>query len=321
MTITDIGTGLGIAVFFSFFFYRSVWAFLPMLSVGGIFVYWGIQKKKRSRQLLYLEQFKECVLSVLGAVKAGYAVESAFVESSADMEVMYGRDCWIAKEVQIICRGIRNNKTLEGALAELGKRSQLTEISEFAEVFSIAKRNSGNIPETIELYSKVITDRLELIAELEKRTGRKVIGNKSASGTVILDELAEEEIKYVLSILKPKQIQNMSSNADAQSLQAFLPFLDEDDVAELAKEAKENGQQFTMYLPFMDDEVIAEWAREDRKNGRNIAMYLPFMDEDDVADMAKEALQQGRNITDYLPFMDEDDVKDLLMMVIQNKNK
>ena len=36
----------------------------------------------------------------------------------------------------------------------------------------------------------------ELIDELEKRTGRKAIGNKSASGTEILDELAEEEIKY-----------------------------------------------------------------------------------------------------------------------------
>lgn len=35
----------------------------------------------------------------------------------------------------------------------------------------------------------------ELIKELEKETGRKVIGNKSASGTVILDELGEEEIQ------------------------------------------------------------------------------------------------------------------------------
>lgn len=34
----------------------------------------------------------------------------------------------------------------------------------------------------------------ELITELEKRTGHKVIGNKSASGTEILEELAEEEI-------------------------------------------------------------------------------------------------------------------------------
>lgn len=34
----------------------------------------------------------------------------------------------------------------------------------------------------------------ELINELSKRTGRMIIGNKSASGTEILDELAEEEI-------------------------------------------------------------------------------------------------------------------------------
>ncbi|MBQ7535212.1 MAG: phosphopentomutase [Stomatobaculum sp.] len=34
----------------------------------------------------------------------------------------------------------------------------------------------------------------ELIAELEKRTGRQIIGNKAASGTVILDELGEQEI-------------------------------------------------------------------------------------------------------------------------------
>lgn len=34
----------------------------------------------------------------------------------------------------------------------------------------------------------------ELIDELEKRTGRTIIGNKSASGTEILEELAEEEI-------------------------------------------------------------------------------------------------------------------------------
>lgn len=35
----------------------------------------------------------------------------------------------------------------------------------------------------------------ELIRELEERTGRKIIGNKSASGTEILDELGEEEIE------------------------------------------------------------------------------------------------------------------------------
>ena len=35
----------------------------------------------------------------------------------------------------------------------------------------------------------------ELIEELEQRTGRTIIGNKSSSGTEILEELAEEEIQ------------------------------------------------------------------------------------------------------------------------------
>ena len=35
----------------------------------------------------------------------------------------------------------------------------------------------------------------ELIAELEKRCGKRVIGNKSASGTQIIEELGEEEIR------------------------------------------------------------------------------------------------------------------------------
>jgi phosphopentomutase len=35
----------------------------------------------------------------------------------------------------------------------------------------------------------------ELVAELEKQTGRKIIGNKPASGTEILDELGEEHMK------------------------------------------------------------------------------------------------------------------------------
>ncbi len=35
----------------------------------------------------------------------------------------------------------------------------------------------------------------ELITELEKRTGRKIVGNKASSGTVILDEYGEHQLK------------------------------------------------------------------------------------------------------------------------------
>lgn len=35
----------------------------------------------------------------------------------------------------------------------------------------------------------------ELLQELEKRSGRKIIGNKPASGTAILDELGQEHME------------------------------------------------------------------------------------------------------------------------------
>lgn len=35
----------------------------------------------------------------------------------------------------------------------------------------------------------------EIIEEFEKKTGRKVVGNKPASGTVIIDEYGEHQIK------------------------------------------------------------------------------------------------------------------------------
>lgn len=168
------------AVFFAFFFYRSIWGLGITIFAGMCFIYWRLRRNRRLRIQRYLEQFKECILSVLGSLKAGYAVENAFLESIPDMEVMYGKTCWIAEELRSIRRGLQNNKTMEKLLEELGEKSNLLEIIEFAEVFVIAKRNSGNIPGTIELYCKIISERLELTAELEtllvaKRLEQKVM--------------------------------------------------------------------------------------------------------------------------------------------------
>ena len=50
-----------------------------------------------------------------------------------------------------------------------------------------------NIQTPFQVFPEGFPD--ELVSELEKRTGRKVIGNKPASGTAILDELGEEHMK------------------------------------------------------------------------------------------------------------------------------
>ena len=66
----------------------------------------------------------------------------------------------------------------------------------------------------------------ELISELEKRTGRKIIGNKSASGTVILDELAEEEITkgHLIVYTSADSVLQICGNEETMGLETLYKY-------------------------------------------------------------------------------------------------
>lgn len=156
-----------IVIFLSYFFYRSLWACLP-LSVIGILYFRMLERKKRDRCREELTlQFKECILSVAASLKAGYAVENAFLESRADMELLYGRDSSIYEELEWIRRGLVINITLEEQLFDLADRSGCEEINQFATVFSIAKRNGGNLSEIIGTTAELVGQKLEARQEMQ----------------------------------------------------------------------------------------------------------------------------------------------------------
>jgi len=66
----------------------------------------------------------------------------------------------------------------------------------------------------------------ELIDELEKRTGRKIIGNKSASGTAILEELAEEEIKkgHLIVYTSADSVMQICGNEEIMGLETLYRY-------------------------------------------------------------------------------------------------
>lgn len=167
ISFVEIVAGLGVAVFFAYFFYRSAWAIPFMLPVGGAFVWWRYQRKRQEQELYFLEQFKECILSVAASLRAGYAVENAFLESVGDMRMMFGEDCDILKQLKLLEKGLRNNETLESLLYTMAMHKNNEDVMEFAEVFSIAKRSSGNVTDTIVIYSGIITQKLEGVQEIQ----------------------------------------------------------------------------------------------------------------------------------------------------------
>ncbi|MCI9225845.1 MAG: phosphopentomutase [Acutalibacter sp.] len=72
----------------------------------------------------------------------------------------------------------------------------------------------------------------ELIAELERLTGRKIVGNKSASGTEILEELGEEELEkgHLIVYTSADSVLQICGNEETMGLETLYRY------CELARE-------------------------------------------------------------------------------------
>lgn len=77
----------------------------------------------------------------------------------------------------------------------------------------------------------------ELIAELEKRTGRKIIGNKAASGTEVLKELGEEEIEkgHLIVYTSADPVLQICGNEESMGLETLYRY------CEIARELTMKG--------------------------------------------------------------------------------
>ena len=93
--------------------------------------------------------------------------------------------------------------------------------------------------------------------------------------------------------------------------------MDEDDIAQLAFAAFEQGNDVSQYLDDMDEDDVAKLAFCAIESGRDISLYLDYMDEDDVAKLAFRAIELGRDISILLDYMDEDDVEKLAFMALK----
>ncbi|MDL2301304.1 type II secretion system protein F [Lachnospiraceae bacterium OttesenSCG-928-D06] len=158
--IIVLGKGILVAALLSYFFYKSILAMPAMCVPGWLFIKYQKRKQEENRRRVLIVQFKECILSVVASLRAGYAVENAFLESFSDMERIYGKDAMICRELDYIRRGMVVNITLEELLRDFGQRSSVEEIIEFAEVFSIAKRRGGNISDIIRASAELISQKI-----------------------------------------------------------------------------------------------------------------------------------------------------------------
>ncbi len=113
------------------------------------------------------QQFKDALLSVSTAMRAGYAAENAFGEAYQDMLLLYGKKSLICHALSQVLSGLQNRRMIEDMLQDLGERSGNEDILEFAGVFRTAKRSGGNMTQILTRTAEVIARRIEVEQEIE----------------------------------------------------------------------------------------------------------------------------------------------------------
>lgn len=151
----------------NYFFYRELWVLFPLGLIGA--GYYRIEKElllsqKRGEAR---EQFKELMLLVSTGQKAGYSAENAFLSSYHDMKNLYGSESPVCKMLKILQTGRENNIDFSVLWHQIGKQTQITEIQEFASVYEISGKSSGNMAAVMEKTAGIIIRRLEAEKEIE----------------------------------------------------------------------------------------------------------------------------------------------------------
>ncbi|SFG34055.1 type II secretion system F family protein [Oribacterium sp. WCC10] len=158
----------------SYTFYQSSLVFLLLLPL--CFVYPFLIKKnlisKRRNELLL--QFKEALSILSSFLSAGYSTENAFQASIPELKHMSGEKSMIVFEFEAIVNGLKLNKSLECMLSDFAYRSGLDDVSNFAEIFNVAKRNGGNLVNILTHTSGIIRDKVQIIEDIRTLNASKI---------------------------------------------------------------------------------------------------------------------------------------------------
>ena len=176
----------GMSVVLAFFFYRNGMGLFVTLPAAYFLIFITKGAEAIGRIRTEREQFKECIHSVAASLRAGYAPVGAFAESRKDMVMMYGIDSEIVRRLDGVQIGIKNNQSLEELLLQWGRDSDAEEVSEFAEVFAIAKRSGGSVLGVIENTALMIQNRMEAEREIETLLSNKRMEQKIMSAMPFL---------------------------------------------------------------------------------------------------------------------------------------
>ena len=170
----------------SYLFYRSAIAFLVFFPI--VFPFLKNRRKdlntRRTRE--NLSEFTTGMQMVNASLQAGYAIENSFREAISELRKIYPDDSFIIVEFRHILTQTSLNVPVETLLLDLGNRTHIEDIQNFAEVFQTAKRTGGDMIAIIRNAVTSIQVKKETREEIETNLSGKASEQRIMSAAPIL---------------------------------------------------------------------------------------------------------------------------------------
>jgi len=174
----------------------------------------------------------------------------------------------------------------------------------------------SKLPELAEIFSISVDELLNGKAPLVNAVLNDTVDEFMEEGNVTEQELAD-----TLPLLKPEQAEDILDKTDVSSftdLSVFLPYMNEEDIGELAIQAMENGILLKDCHEFMHEEDVGKLAMLALEKGVPVDIYLEYMHEEDIGELAMLALEKGVSVDNFLEYMHEEDVGRLAIRAMEN---
>lgn len=160
------------------------------------------------RKELLIEQFRDLLYSFSASVASGRHLEEAVSEGVEYLSVLYDKDTPMLMELTYMRNKIEtSNESAADLFLELGRRSGISDIITFAEVWKIAVSSGADLVKVIGITSQMLIDKITIVRDI-----RAYVAQKRFEGRVIA--VMPIFIIGFLNLIAPDYIAPLYGNAD-----------------------------------------------------------------------------------------------------------
>ena len=140
------------------------------------------KEEKRQRNWALNLAFKDALICMENSLAVGYSAENSVREAVKNLEQLYGKEHDICLEFRRMVKQMELGTGMEEVFLEFGNRSDVADIKQLADIFSIVKRTGGNLSQVLRQTGGVLQEKIELKRELHTTISAKEMEFKVMCG-------------------------------------------------------------------------------------------------------------------------------------------